>query len=153
MLMGSPNHKMTCPEPSTGRTAIYPLQSEHARPHHDISLCNIMGMGADYLFVPFQSRLYVVVDPLGLPALALLSILVVGMMVIVGHNLQVVLGDALVSASGNDSQGDANASDRSDYKWTTVGMLTIVACSYFATAFNLGKDGTLAGGLSSCTHA
>lgn len=89
MLMGSPNHKTTCPEPATGRTAIYPLRSTNSRPHHDISLCNILGMGADYLYVPFQSRLYMVVDPIGLPALAVLSVLIMGMMVIVGHNLQV----------------------------------------------------------------
>ena len=88
MLMGS-GGSMTCPEKGTGRTAIYPLEKIHATPQHDISLCNVMGMGADYLFVPFRSRLYMIGDSLGIPALVVLSILIVTMMVILGHNLQV----------------------------------------------------------------
>jgi hypothetical protein len=46
-------------------------------------------MGADYLFVPFQSRLYVLVDPIGIPVLIAMSVLIIVMMVIMGHNLQV----------------------------------------------------------------
>lgn len=88
MLMGA-GGAMTCPEMATGRTAVSPLENEHAVPQHDISLCNIIGMGADYLFVPFQSRLYVLIDPIGIPALIVLSILIIVMMVIMGHNLQV----------------------------------------------------------------
>jgi hypothetical protein len=87
-LMGSGS--MTCPETLTGRTAIAPLKNQHAVPHHDISLCNIMGMGADYVFVPFHNRLYVLVDPIGIPALIILSVLIIIMMVIMGHNLQVL---------------------------------------------------------------
>jgi hypothetical protein len=86
MLVGR-SGTMTCPEIQIGRTAITPL--DHSVPHHDISLCNIVGMGSDYLFVPFQSRVYVLVDPVGIPALVLLSILTVAMMIILGHNLQV----------------------------------------------------------------
>jgi hypothetical protein len=87
MLMGSGS--TSCPEFETGRTAVPPLESGHAFPHHDISLCNVMGMGADYLFVPFQSRLYVLVDPIGIPVLIAMSVLIIVMMVIMGHNLQV----------------------------------------------------------------
>lgn len=88
MLMGS-QESMTCPEGSTGRTAIYPLDGPHSRPHHDVSLCNVMGMGADYLFVPLTNRLYAVVDPIGIPAMMILSILIISLMVIMGHHLQV----------------------------------------------------------------
>ena len=89
MMMGSSRNAMTCPEGSTGRTAIYPLESQRSIPHHDISLCNIMGMGIDYLYVPFQSKLFALVDPIGIPSLIILSVLIVAMLVIVGHNLQV----------------------------------------------------------------
>jgi hypothetical protein len=90
MMIGSAG-AMTCPEIETGRTAISPVETLDAVPQHDISLCNVVGMGADYLFVPLHSRVYVLVDPIGIPALVVLSILIVVMMVIMGHNLQVSL--------------------------------------------------------------
>ena len=99
MMVGSAG-AMSCPEIETGRTAISPLETPHAVPQHDISLCNLLGMGADYLFMPFQSRVYVLVDPMGVPVLMLLSILIVVMMVIMGHNLQVREGSKLLCTGG-----------------------------------------------------
>ena len=80
----------TCPEGATGRVAIAaPPSSEGAYVFHDVSLCNIMGMGADYLFVPFANQLYVMGDPVGIPAVIAIGVLVIFLMVIMGHNLQV----------------------------------------------------------------
>jgi hypothetical protein len=79
-----------CPETFTGRTAIAP-QLEADVQQHDISLCNILGLGADYIYVPYVNRLYVLVNPLGNVFLVLMSIFVVYLMIVMGHNLQVVL--------------------------------------------------------------
>lgn len=90
-----------CQELHTGRTIVVRLDASSAdaaesaaeagsTPYlHDVSLCNVMGMGADYLYVPYVNRVYVLGDPLGIPAAVILSILVVLMMVVMGHNLQV----------------------------------------------------------------
>lgn len=79
----------TCPEVATGRVVIPPMQDTRLFPRHDVSLCNIMGMGADYVYVPFVNRLYILGDPVGIPATIILSVLIVFMMVVMGHNLQV----------------------------------------------------------------
>lgn len=86
---GDATSMITCPEIATGRTVIPPMEDARAVPRHDISLCNIMGMGSDYVFVPFVNRLYVLGDPMGIPATIILSVLIVFMMIVMGHNLQV----------------------------------------------------------------
>lgn len=86
-----------CPETFTGRVVVPPVShpyysSQAMKPQtyaHDVSLCNIMGMGADYLYVPFANQAYVLMDPMGIPMAIFLGLLVVIMMIVVGHNLQV----------------------------------------------------------------
>ena len=90
LISGASNTK-TCPETVAGRTAIPPLRTEHSMPRHDVSLCNILGMGADFVFVPATNTLYALGDPIGIPALVLLGILIVFMMIMMGHNLQVIV--------------------------------------------------------------
>ena len=80
-----------CPESATGRTAIAPQHASDVQ-RHDISLCNVVGLGVDYVFVPFVNRLYALANPVGDVALLFMSLLVVYLMVVVGHNLQTVLG-------------------------------------------------------------
>ncbi len=89
ILISGSSSTRTCPETASGRTAIPPLRVNHSFPMHDISLCNILGMGADFVFVPATKRLYVLGDPIGIPALVLLGMLIVFMMIMMGHNLQV----------------------------------------------------------------
>lgn len=89
MLMAGPISMSTCPETATGRTAIPPMDAAQAMPFHDVSLCNLMGMGGDYLFVPFVSKMFALGDPMGVPATILLGVLIIWMMVVMGHNLQV----------------------------------------------------------------
>lgn len=97
-LDGPANSTASCPETETGRTAIPPLSNLHAIPRRDVSLCNIMGMGTEYVYIPFVKKVYVLSDPLGIPALLLLGALIIFMMVIMGHNLQMVLGEAVSPA-------------------------------------------------------
>lgn len=80
-----------CPESGTGRTAIAPQHASDVQ-QHDISLCNIIGLGSDYVYVPYSSRLYILSNPVGNVALVFMSLFVVYLMVVVGHNLQTVLG-------------------------------------------------------------
>ena len=92
MLMAGSTAMSTCPEPATGRTAIPPMDPSHAVPFHDVSLCNLMGMGGDYLFVPFVNKMFALGDPLNAPATIVLGVLIIWMMVVMGHNLQVLSG-------------------------------------------------------------
>jgi hypothetical protein len=105
-LDGSTN-TASCPEIETGRTAIPPMTNIRAIPRRDVSLCNIMGLGSEYVYVPFVKKAYVLSDPLGIPALLLLGVLIIFMMVIMGHNLQMVLGEA-VSSAGSRAGGHAH---------------------------------------------
>lgn len=90
----------TCPETTTGREAVPPMNARNSMPYQDVSLCNVMGMGGDFIFVPFINRLYSLGDPLGIPAILAIGILVVVMMVVMGHNLQVgVLAPMHISQS------------------------------------------------------
>jgi hypothetical protein len=79
-----------CPESFTGRTAIAPQLASDIQ-QHDISLCNVIGLGADYIYVPYNNRLYVLTNPIDNALLVLMSIFVVYLMIVMGHNLQVVL--------------------------------------------------------------
>jgi hypothetical protein len=88
MLMAGAVTVSTCPEQATGRTAIPPMDPRHAEPFHDISLCNLMGMGGDYLYVPFINQMFALGDPMGVPAMIILGVLIIWMMVVMGHNLQ-----------------------------------------------------------------
>ena len=90
VLMSGSADVATCPEISSGRTVIPPLRAQNALPMHDVSLCNLMGMGADVVYVPAEGMLHVLGDPIGIPALILLGILIVFMMIMMGHNLQVL---------------------------------------------------------------
>lgn len=113
MLSAMQEDALFCPEVSAGRT----LGIE--TPNVDISLCNIMGVGADYLYVPSRNTLYVLLDPLNNISLFVVSVLVVYLMVVMGHNLQVVLGASETSASNKNSAGH----------WTVGAMLLIVVMS------------------------
>lgn len=90
-----------CPESATGRTAIAPQHASDVQ-RHDISLCNVVGLGMDYVFVPFVNRLYALANPVGNVALLFMSLLIVYLMVVVGHNLQTVLGVSSSSATSAD---------------------------------------------------
>jgi hypothetical protein len=147
---------MTCPELATGRTAVAPLDHGFATLRHDISLCNVISMGMDYLYVPSQRRLYVLADLIGIPALLLMSVLIIIMMVLMGHNLQVIMteqqqqqqqqtlhddsrGCAGSSVSSSSSSSGSSSSHRNSgctIDWVAVGMLLIALTSLFATAFN-----------------
>jgi hypothetical protein len=49
--------------------------------HKDISLCDVLGTGNDYLFLPYERLLYVLQEPTSVPILITISILTVYMTV------------------------------------------------------------------------
>ena len=95
-----------CPESATGRTAIAPQHASDVQ-RHDISLCNVVGLGMDYVFVPFKNRLYALANPVGNVALLFMSLLIVYLMVVVGHNLQTVLGVSSLAPSADKDKVSA----------------------------------------------
>jgi hypothetical protein len=56
--------------------------------YKDISLCDILGTGSDYLFLPYEDTLYVLTHPTSMPILIVISVLTVYMTVILAHNLE-----------------------------------------------------------------
>jgi hypothetical protein len=104
-----------CPETVTGRLLV-PSFSKG-----DISLCNIIGVGADYLYVASTSKLYVLMDPLSNTVLVAMSVLVIYLMIIMGHNLQVVLGAA---AREKKSKG----------QWTVLCLLGLTGLTCFSSS-------------------
>lgn len=116
-MMGSGH----CPESGTGRTAIAPQHASDVQ-QHDISLCNIIGLGSDYVYVPYTSRLYVLANPVGNVALVFMSLFMVYLMVVVGHNLQTVLG-----VSADDKGGENKA------RWSVACMLGLLMLACFST--------------------
>lgn len=156
LMSGSPDVS-TCPETSSGRTVVPPLRAKNAAPMHDVSLCNLMGMAADVVYVPAEGMLHVLGDPVGIPALLLLGVLIVFMMIIMGHNLQAVLSDAISAYSAssvqagtdpqpqskagiiNDSSSEALQDPDDNHRWTVVGMVTVCVLAHFCTAFNTSE--------------
>lgn len=69
-----------CPEALTGRTS-----SSRAR---DISTCDVVGVGADYFYIPGRDSLYILMHPIQMPVLIALSILTIYMTVVLAHNLE-----------------------------------------------------------------
>lgn len=111
---------------ASGRTLVALSSSSESQQQLDISLCNIIIGGADYLYVPSTNRLYVLFDPLNNVSLFLVSLLVVYLMITMGHNLQVVLG---VVAQG-DSRGSGGW-------WTVASMILLLLLScFFCTSSN-----------------
>lgn len=96
---------------------------------HDISLCNIVGMGSDYVYVPYRSRLFVLAAPVGNVALVVMSIFIVYLMIVMGHNLQTVLGVASLTA-GDQQKGK----QRNEAKWAVVCMAGLVLVACFSTS-------------------
>lgn len=94
----------------------------------DISLCNIMGSGFDYVYVPSAEMLYVLVEGQDSLALLFLSILVVYLMVVLGHNIQVMLLGAAqdeATATGFIAEGNKKG------QWTVLCMILITVTSCF----------------------
>ena len=96
-FIGSP-----CPETKTNRVAS---TSGDGR-RYDISVCNVLGVGNDYVYLPYESMLYVLSEPITFQVLTAISILTVIMAVVLAHNLEYSLGSieqssgSLVSLTG-----------------------------------------------------
>jgi hypothetical protein len=56
--------------------------------YKDISLCDILGTGSDYLFLPYEETLFVRMQPTSMLVLVVISVLTVYMTVILAHNLE-----------------------------------------------------------------
>ena len=145
-----------CPEASTGRLAIAPQLSSDVVQQHDISLCNLLGLGNDYVYVPVSNRLFVLANPVGNGILVLMSIFVVYLMVVIGHNIQVVLGVSSSSSSSSSQQQQKSKisttkttqeendnkqkkkmmlakKKRSNAQWTVASMIALLLLACFCT--------------------
>ena len=90
----------------------------------DISLCNVIGLNGDYLYVPSLNKLYVLMEPLGMPAMVFIGLLVVYLMVVMGNNLQNAL--SLVPQGPGPGQ------------WAVLCMLLLLMLSYLSTTSSNG---------------
>jgi hypothetical protein len=56
-----------------------------------LSLCDVLGGGSDYLFLPYDKTLYVLMQPTSILVLIAISVLTVYMTIILAHNLEFTL--------------------------------------------------------------
>jgi uncharacterized protein YhhL (DUF1145 family) len=63
----------------------------------DISVCDVLGIGGDYLFVPREETLYVLVKPTSVPVLIAISVLTVYMTMVLAHHLESTVNKSNVS--------------------------------------------------------
>lgn len=73
-----------CPEADTGRI----VSAAGGGRRSDISICNVVGVGNDYVYVPKLETLFVLADPISFQALIIISVLVVVTVLVLSHNLQ-----------------------------------------------------------------
>ena len=100
-----------CPESSTGRVANFEKR-------WDVSICNILGMGSDFVYMPYTSELFVLQDPISFQMFAVISALTIFLTIVLAHNLEFALGSTATNSSTTIS---------------LVGIYALLFCSTFAT--------------------
>lgn len=83
-----------CTESRTGRTfALYGIDSSiEDKFLSDISLCNIIGAGTEYVYIPSTGKLFTLDDPISFQMFTLISILTVAIAITLSHNLEFSIG-------------------------------------------------------------
>lgn len=79
-----------CTEANTNRHTVI-RQATNQPERHDVSLCNIVGGGGDFVFVPGQEVLYSRDAPVGFPVHVAIAILIVYLTICLTHNIEVTL--------------------------------------------------------------
>lgn len=88
-----------CPETKTKRVLS-------GGDRYDVSACNVIGAGTDFVYLPYENRLYVLSDPISFQVITIISILTVIMTIVLAHNLEYSMGSikkptgALLSIGG-----------------------------------------------------
>lgn len=81
-----------CLEASTGRTATF-------APKWDVSLCNVLGAGGDFVYKPYEGMLYVLQNPIPFEVFAVISVLTIIMAILLAHNLEWAMGSVKENSS------------------------------------------------------
>ena len=84
----------------------------------DVSLCNVLGAGSDFVYLPFKGELYVLRNPISFQMFAVVSVLVIFLSIVLAHNLEYALGSAQTNSSTT---------------LALAGMLSLLFCATFAT--------------------
>lgn len=82
--------KNRCPEASTGRSFL--IRDDTSPFIMDVSLCNVVGSGGDFVFLPHKKILYAAFRPISFQIFTAISILTVFMVIILSRNLEISLG-------------------------------------------------------------
>lgn len=117
-----------CPEAATGRS--YSMVDNHAASDQqavpvqrtiDVSLCNVVGVGGDFVFLPHRRQLYAIYRPISFQIFAAMSILTVLMVITLSKNLEISMGSSQTSK------------DASNPIFTVLCMASLLLLSMFAT--------------------
>jgi hypothetical protein len=127
--MAGPN----CKEGITGR--VVSVETAANASAYDISLCNVLSPGAEYVFVPLLGELHLLVDPISNVVLFLLSMLVVYLMVRLGQNLQTIM-----LAAENNFSASEGMRRRSTF-WTVAAMFLTATICCFCTSSSYVLEG------------
>lgn len=78
-----------CTEAATVRTSIV---GNSVRKRRDVSLCDVLSGGGDFVYLPVEDTLFFRATPIPFQVFAFISILTVYLAVILAHNMEVMLG-------------------------------------------------------------
>ena len=79
----------TCTEGITVRTSIV---GNAAQKRRDVSLCDVLGGGGDFVYLPASDTIFFKAKPISFQMFSLISVMTVYLAVILAHNLEVTLG-------------------------------------------------------------
>lgn len=113
---------LSCPETFTGRSLLF--ESTESR-DDDLSLCNVMGAGTEFVYVPSHDTLYSSTNPIPILPMILASVLAILLMMIIGYNLQSILGDSLPS---NQQQATKKERGTPPTLWNSTSHQLTLAC-------------------------
>jgi hypothetical protein len=79
----------TCPEMNSQRTSFH---SFHGKFKSDVSLCNVVGGGMDYVFIPSLNRIYISHTSISFEVFLIIAVLTIHISIVLAHNMEILLG-------------------------------------------------------------
>jgi hypothetical protein len=79
----------TCSETDSHRTSSH---SYHGSFKSDISLCNVVGGGMDYVFIPSENRIYILRTSINFQIFLMIAVLTIHISIVMAHNMEILMG-------------------------------------------------------------
>lgn len=131
----------SCPETFTGRTLVllpFPGSEDvHENDDDDLSLCNVIGGGTEFVYVPSRNVLYASTNPIPVLPMIVASVLAILLMMIIGYNLQSILSSGSSSSSSSSQQQKTQTTtlwNSTSHQLTLASMVALVLTSWLSNS-------------------